>query len=252
MDFSRIISHMNAHHHSNLMDLCKKFGRVKKVQSVELIDVDFLGMDLVYNGDEKLRVQFSKEANEESLKDAIIALCEEAQENQESRTQIQQEIKDFMCSFNSVILATLNKKGETLCSYAPFWHTDFGDFIYISAIAEHFEAIKANPTNIEILFLQDESQADSVLLRKRLRYRANAEFIERGEFFDKAYNAFEAQVKADKGVQTIRNMHDFHLIKLHFKKGSFVKGFGAAYSIENGQIRHIGANTSPHKSPHQT
>ncbi len=36
MNFESIISHMNDHHKSNLVDLCKKFGGIEQVQDVFL------------------------------------------------------------------------------------------------------------------------------------------------------------------------------------------------------------------------
>lgn len=49
------------------------------------------------------------------------------------------------------------------------------------------------------------------------------------------------------GIKTIRKMLDFHLVKLEFKKGRFVKGFGQAYDIENGNVAHVGASGNRHK-----
>ena len=54
MNFESIISHMNDHHKSNLVDLCKKFGGIEQVQDVFLKSVDFNGLDLVYNDKENL------------------------------------------------------------------------------------------------------------------------------------------------------------------------------------------------------
>lgn len=91
------------------------------------------------------------------------------------------EAKEFMLSFNSVSLATLSADKEVVCSYAPFVNTPWGNYIYISEVSEHFNNIKENPNNIEIMFLEDESKAASVILRKRLRYKVKASFIERGK-----------------------------------------------------------------------
>lgn len=250
MNFESIISHMNDHHKSNLIDLCKKFGGIKEVQNASLKSVDFSGLDIIYNDNETLRVEFPKKADENSIKDIIISLCMSAKSEQDF-SQIAKEIDEFMLSFNSVSLATLSANNEVVCSYAPFVSTKWGNYIYISEVSEHFNNIKANPNNIEIMFLEDESKAASVILRKRLRYRVNATFLERGQKFDEIYDEFERQTEGEGGIKTIRQMLDFHLIKLEFKKGRFVKGFGAAYDIENGSITHVGASANPHKFPHK-
>ncbi|EAK8023070.1 HugZ family heme oxygenase [Campylobacter coli] len=250
MSFESIISHMNDHHQSNLIDLCKKFGAVKDPKGVRLVGVDFEGLDIAYNDKENLRIEFPKKANEETLKDAIIELCMSAK-TKKDLSGVAREVKEFMLSFNSVSLATLSADKEVVCSYAPFVNTSWGNYIYISEVSEHFNNIKENPNNIEIMFLEDESKAASVILRKRLRYKVKASFIERGEVFDKIYDEFEKQTGGEGGIKTIRNMLDFHLVKLEFQKGRFVKGFGQAYDIENENVTHVGANSSPHKFPHK-
>lgn len=184
MSFESIISHMNDHHQSNLIDLCKKFGAVKDPKGVRLVGVDFEGLDIAYNDKENLRIEFPKKANEETLKDAIIELCMSAK-TKKDLSGVAREAKEFMLSFNSVSLATLSADKEVVCSYAPFVNTPWGNYIYISEVSEHFNNIKENPNNIEIMFLEDESKAASVILRKRLRYKVKASFIERGEVFDK-------------------------------------------------------------------
>ena len=250
MIFESIISNMNDHHQSNLLDLCKKFGAVKDPKGVRLVGVDFEGLDIAYNDKENLRIEFPKKANEETLKDAIIELCMSAK-TKKDLSGVAREAKEFMLSFNSVSLATLSADKEAVCSYAPFVNTPWGNYIYISEVSEHFNNIKENPNNIEIMFLEDESKAASVILRKRLRYKVKASFIERGEVFDKIYDEFEKQTGGEGGIKTIRNMLDFYLVKLEFQKGRFVKGFGQAYDIENENVTHVGANSSPHKFPHK-
>lgn len=250
MNLESIISHMNKHHQSNLIDLCKKFGGVKDIRNVKLNHVDFEGLDIIYNEHEILRIEFPKKANEETLKDTIISLCMSAKA-EENFNGVAKEIEEFKSSFNSVCLATLSENNEVVCSYAPFVATNEGNYIYISEVSEHFDNIKKNPYNIEIMFLEDESKAASVILRKRLRYRVDASFIERGEQFDKIYDEFERQTGAEGGIKTIRKMLDFHLVKLEFKKGRFVKGFGQAYDINQGVISFAGASGNPHKFPHK-
>lgn len=60
MNFESIISHMNDHHKSNLIDLCKKFGGINDLKDVFLNSVDFNGLDIVYNNNENLRIEFPK------------------------------------------------------------------------------------------------------------------------------------------------------------------------------------------------
>lgn len=150
------------------------------------------------------------------------------------------EINTFKAHFNSVCLATLNAKGEVICSYAPIIQTKNGDYLYISELSEHFEGIKTHADNIEVLFVEDESKAASVILRKRLRLKARASIMQRDAQFEQIFDEFEQQNANDEGIKAIRHLLDFHLIKLEYKSGRFVKGFGQAYELlENGEVKHI-------------
>ncbi|MCR6594737.1 HugZ family heme oxygenase [Campylobacter insulaenigrae] len=249
MSFESVINHMNSHHQSNLLDLCKKFSHTANISMAILKNIDFDGLDILYNDDQLLRINFPKKANQDTIKDIIIELCLNAK-SEDNSSDIEKEINDFISQYNSVILATLTINGETTCSYAPFFRVQSNNYIYISEVSEHYHNIKSNPNNIEIMFLEDESKASSVILRKRLRYRVHANILERDDEFEKNYDEFEKQVKEDKAVKMIRTMLDFHLIKLDFHNGRFVKGFGQAYDIQNGKITHIKGN-HPHKFSHK-
>lgn len=252
MDATTILEHLNAHHTSDLANLCKKFDNAKEVTSVFARSVDLCGLDLVYNNVRSLRVEFPQKASESNLKDAIIALCMSAKSPQ--LEIIKDEIQNFKSSFGSVILASVDSSGFPVASYAPLIQLKNECYIYISEVAEHFHSIKANPSKVEALFLEDECKAKSVILRKRLRYKLEAKFIKRdSDEFNAALDSLESNMGGSGGIKTIRQMSDFHLIRLVLKKGRFVKGFGQAYDIlENGEILQVGANeANPHsKNPH--
>jgi len=248
MGFESIISHMNDHHKDNLIDLCEKFANKSGVKDAKLVGVDFDGLDIEYDGSQKVRVPFNKKADENTIKDTIIALCMSAKKTPDT-SKIKAEIAEFKKGFGSLVLATIDAKGEAQCSYAPLVQTENGDYIYISEVASHYKDIKEHPNNIEVLFVEDESKAASMILRKRLRFRVEAKFIERGADFDKIYDEFEKQNEGDMGIKHIRSMTDFHLVKLNYGEGSFVKGFGQAYRIDKkGEIIHMkgGSSGNPH------
>ncbi len=249
MDFTSVIEHMNSHHSDNLVDLVKKFAAVSEVQNATLKSVDFEGLDIAYNGSKSLRIDFPAKASEATLKDTIIELCLSVKKSVDYGA-IKEEIKAYKAGFGSVCIASLSPNGEVLSTYAPLIQTPECDYIYISEVSEHFASIKSHPNNLEIMFLQDEQDAPSVILRKRLRYRVRAEFVERGAEFERAYDAFEALRGKGGGIHTIRGFLDFHLVRLHYKRGRFVKGFGQAYDIdERGEIAHAAGEkiANPHK-----
>lgn len=248
---SKIIAHMNDHHQNELIALAKKFGAIKEIQEIALNHVDTKGLDILCDG-KSIRIDFPQEVTSEQLKDAIIELCQSVEKTLEY-DKIKSEILDFRESFGSVVIASIDANSQAIASYAPLLKYEGRFFIYISEVAEHFASIKSNPNNIEVLFLEDECKAKSVILRKRLRYKAKAEFREKDEEFEKIFSSFEAQNPHAGGLKMIKEMQDFHLIELHFKEGRFVKGFGAAYDIlENGEVKFAASDSkNPHKLPHK-
>ncbi|BAM33457.1 truncated conserved hypothetical protein [Helicobacter cinaedi CCUG 18818 = ATCC BAA-847] len=69
MSFESILAHMNEHHQSELIALCKKYGNPQvEVQNAKLVGVDFVGLDIVYNENLSLRVEFHKRQMKRALK----------------------------------------------------------------------------------------------------------------------------------------------------------------------------------------
>ena len=251
MSFINIITHMNDYHSKDLEGLVRKFGNVKDPKNVKLESVDYEGLDIAHS-EGKLRVEFSSKASDETIKNTIIELCMSVEKTLDTQS-VEKEIKEFALSFGSVVLASQNPKNEVLATYAPVIHYNDKFFIYISEVSEHYASIKNHPNNIEMMFLEDESKAKSVILRKRLRYRVSARFIEReSSEFDSVFDQFIAQSGGSGGIKTIRNMTDFHMIELIPNKGRFVKGFGQAYDIVDGKAIYLGGEGNPHsRNPHK-
>lgn len=252
MNIQSILEHMNTHHQSEMIALCKKFGNATEVINVKLENVDFGGMDIVYNDNIPLRVEFPQKADPSTIKDAIINICKQAGGGSQTDSVIQ-DIQAFRQEFQSVLIASVDKDGQAICSYAPSIQIHNKLYIYISEVAEHFQSISSNPDKIEAMFLEDECKAKSILVRKRLKYRANARFVEReSQEFETALDTLETRMGGGGGVASIRQMKDFHLIELQLGLGRFVKGFGQAYDVlPNGEIKHVGGN-NPHTkgNPH--
>lgn len=257
MNYESIIQHMNAHHTAELAALCKKYGKAEalingEVQNATLKGVDLEGLDIIYNNNVSLRVEFPQKAEQNTLRDAIIALCQAAKTPDAGA--IADEIATFKKAFGSIMIASVDKNGDAVASYAPLMQISDKCYIYISEVAEHFQSISSNPNKIEVLFLEDEAKAKSVILRKRLKYRANARFITRdSDEFNTALNHLESAMGGAGGIKTIRQMQDFHLIELQLGLGRFVKGFGQAYDIlPSGEIKHVGGTSgNPHANPHK-
>ncbi len=165
---------------------------------------------------------------------------------------IAREIEAFKDSFDSILLASLSPENLPHLSYSPLLRYEGEYHLYISEVAQHFANLRANPDRAQVMFIQDESQSPMLLARTRLTYDVRVEFLPRDEYFEKVYDSFESRVGSNGGVSAVRNMLDFHLVRLHFGEGRFVKGFGQAYTIsKDGAISHIGGKGMPHAIPHK-
>ncbi|PAF44814.1 HugZ family heme oxygenase [Helicobacter sp. 11S02596-1] len=248
MEFQSVINHMNDHHQAEMAGLLKKFGQISDPKNVKLLAVDAMGMDIGYDDSKSFRVEFPQKVSDmqKDLKNAIIELCQSVPKTLDIAS-VEKEIQAFINEFGSITISSLHPSGSVVCSYAPLLKHNGKCYIYISEVSEHYASLKANPKNVEVMFLEDESKAKSVILRKRLRYKTEVSFIERGEEFDKVFDSFVTQTGGAGGIKTIRNMMDFHLVALHFGNGRFVKGFGQAYDIIGSEIRYVGGEGNPHK-----
>ena len=252
MNLEGIVEHMNSNHSHALLRLAQKYAN-KDAQNVTMTHVDASGMEIEHDGT-KLRLSFPVAlSSREDVIAAIIALCHDfAPSGKGDAQDIAQEIADFQDSLGSIIIASVDMQGNAVCSTAPLIRRQDNCYIYISEIAEHYASISANPDRLQILFVEDESKSTTLLARKRVTYRAHAEFVERGSTeFERALDSYEYGKKTG-GAKTVRQMSDFHLIRLVFMGGRFVKGFGQAYDIDaHGNVSYVGSDTMPHKTPHK-
>ena len=189
---------MNEHHQKELIALAKKFGAIKEIKKITLDNVDTKGLDILCD-EQTIRVDFPQEVTLPQLKEAIIELCQSVERSLEE-DKIKSEILEFRDGFGSVVIASVDKECQAIASYAPLLRYEGRFFIYISEVAEHYHSIKSNPERIEVLFLEDECEAKSVILRKRLRYRARAEFREKDGEFEKIFSSFELSHPDRKSV----------------------------------------------------
>lgn len=150
---------------------------------------------------------------------------------------ILKETEEFIQSFKSVILGTVSKNGEVDVTYAPHFKIDGEHYIYISEIGDHYTNLTENNQRFEIMFLQEEKEALTVIARKRARFNVTAEFLPRDEKFEKIMDIFEKNI--GETFKIIRKMEDFHLVKLNVIDGRYVKGFGQAYMLKDGEVTQI-------------
>lgn len=223
------LKHMSDCHKDSIYDLVK-FHKGVDAKEVELINIDYEGLKIKYDN-EYLELKYSEKADEKTLHFAVMKLCTKAKANN-FNDKLDLEIDNFKRSFKSVVISSIDENDNAISSYAPIIFDNNDMYIFISEVAEHFNALKTNPNKAEIMFLQDESKAKTIFARIRLRYKVSAKILDRDDDFDRLFTLLKEQ-QSEENVDIFYGIKDFHFVKLSPKGGRFVKGFGAAYEIDN-------------------
>jgi len=140
------------------------------------------------------------------------------------------KVQELINASKSVILATVDAKGNPNSSYAPFVQIDQIFYILVSFMAKHTKNL-ADGRKASVMFIEDESATKQIYARERLTLEAVPSQIERDS---KVWTDVVAQLKGAHGkiVDVISEMGDFILIALQPVKGSYVNGFGSAYFVD--------------------
>ncbi len=155
---------------------------------------------------------------------------------------VEEEIKEFIGRQQSLYLACSVIHEQAQVSYAPFIYNQQKQefYIYISKLADHGKCLPANKT-VSVMLIEDEHNCRNIFARKRLNYLCSVSPVSRNSIQWKDYiEKFKQQF--GKIMELLSQFNDFDMYSLKPKSGSYVKGFGKAYQIRNGQITHLDAN----------
>ena len=149
--------------------------------------------------------------------------------------QLQQEAMDFRSRFKTILLATTNAEGIADASYSPCTTDESGSIcIFVSELAQHTKNLFAN-LHASLMFIADESDSRNLFARKRLVLSADAEALprENSDWVD-----IMARMKDAHGgtIDLLASLPDFHLFRFKVREGTYVRGFGQAFSILNDQL----------------
>lgn len=129
----------------------------------------------------------------------------------------------------SVILATLDAEGNPVASYAPFVHLNGTFQIIVSYMAKHTRNLR-DRNKVSVMFIEDESNVKQIYARDRLTLDCEPVLVDReSEFWNQTVEALRS--RHGKVVDVLIGMNDFIMFDLQPKKGSYVNGFGSAYSV---------------------
>lgn len=140
--------------------------------------------------------------------------------------EIQSILDHFTESFHSLIISSMTKEGTPYVSYAPFVTYDDTYYILISQMAKHYHNLVEHH-HASIMFIEDESKAQSIFFRKRLSYEVIAHLEEKDEQVVEAMKQRHGHM-----VDQLLTL-DFRIMRMEIKKGLLVLGAGRAYVVDD-------------------
>ncbi len=155
----------------------------------------------------------------------------------------QQGCEVLLAERRSLLLATVNPSGEPDISYAPFVRDERGNFyIFVSRLAIHTTNLLSRQ-QASVLFIREEAESRNLFARERLSFRCRvSELLPQ----DADYKSWLDQMEQQLGgtVAMLRNLPDFHLLRLTPQSGRYVVGFGKAFDVDplSGELSHIDAD----------
>lgn len=187
-----------------------------------------------------------KQERKKMLNKILDHMNDEKRHSEEERNKL--EISGFIDNFSSVILGTVSPEGNPIVGYAPFFRYQGDNYIFINETEEYFTSLKNNG-KVTLLFIEDESSAVMVSMRKRLTYKVKIEFVEKGEKCEEILDNFQ---KVDMAIQMTRNIPAFHLLKVKFLNGRYINGPRTAFDIsEDRKVTEVQLGTVGHPSEKQ-
>lgn len=136
---------------------------------------------------------------------------------------------DFIKSFKSTVLSTIDKDNNPFTSYSAYVKEDNKYYVYISSIAKHSQNLDSNPF-VSLFFIEDEISCENIFGRKRAVLQCNSKKLPRDtEEFNTLIEKFESRHGAT--MKMLKSMKDFSIYEFTPFSGEAVFGFGEAYDI---------------------
>lgn len=152
--------------------------------------------------------------------------------------EVEQKITELKMRHTNLVLATVDETGRALASQTPYAIDDAGNFlILVSGLAEHGKTLRSADA-VNVMLMQDENGLANPFARERLNFTCKVEML-LSDSEDRSNGEQLMLQRFGKFVQTLIQLPDFMMFRLSPVKGRYVAGFGAAYVIENGEIRQL-------------
>lgn len=147
--------------------------------------------------------------------------------------QLQQNVLELIAAQQSLHLSTLNPNGTPQASYAPYGFDKQSQqlFVMLSGLSAHTHNLIKQPIG-SVMIIVDESNSEQIFARQRISYQINATIIkdeiDRGAVIAKMHERF------GDIINMLASLPDFQVFALTPQNGTYIEGFGRAFTIASG------------------
>ena len=154
---------------------------------------------------------------------------------------IYKEYFAFMKKSKSVYISSVDENTKPEISYSPCVVDDKKNvYILVSDLSKRTSSL-VQGHNVSVMFIEPEDQCEEMYVRTRLIFECYTKQIERKtEKWNQQIPVFLE--KFGDIINILKSLSDFKMFCFSPVSGSYVKGFGKAYTIEGGaldQISHV-------------
>ncbi len=145
-------------------------------------------------------------------------------------SQLKRIFEEFLQGFSSLCISTVDEEGWPSISYAPFVVDENRSYyVFLSDLAKHTSCLRESG-KASVMFIEDEVTAKQIFARTRVVFQCDV--MEMKPSLESTVQILEMmQSRFGELMSTLRSLPDFHLFRLKPLGGSFVMGFGKAYTI---------------------
>ena len=151
-------------------------------------------------------------------------------------SEVKNRYEDFLNGFDSLCMSTVDKEGWPLISYAPFVVDDNRSFyVFLSDLAKHTSYLRESG-KASVMYIEDENATAQIFARTSVTFQCDVIEMTRSS---KSAEGMLSEMEDRFGelLITLRSLSDFHLFHLSPNNGTFVMGFGQAYSISGEKMK---------------
>ena len=151
---------------------------------------------------------------------------------------IYKEYFSFMRKAKSVYISSVAENTKPEISYSPCVVDDEKNvYILVSDLSKRTSSL-VKGRNVSVMFIEPEDQCEEMYVRIRLIFECSTKQIERKtEKWNEQIPVFLE--KFGDIINILKSLSDFKMFCFSPVSGSYVKGFGKAYTIEGGGLDKI-------------